>query len=676
MNAQPLQNARIALQHFVLYGIACITLNGAMPSFGTASELESIMAGLETDCVSTADKLLLLGDETRRDPQFVRSVVQAARRVGREGHWEKSISLLQRARLAHQSAHQSTDARAQIYDEKSIAFLHTIDLAIASAAIQCQTFDLAIDHCQAVIKDTQASAQHRTAAIPLMIKALQADEQWDAAAEVLHQAVSDETGQLAAAQLAELAVSLGSACLEQKHPAAASLAYQDYLQLFPDGPRAPDAMLGAAWASALGADTSDQASVKLAAFISKHPNHPDAPHALRAMATCLERANRVDQAEAARTQLLDSYPRSDAAGAILSRYTKENSPWPAQVRVAWQARLKSTDGVVSPISIDQAHAVFMNALESGDDPLWQLATRWLIETDRDGAISSDLLTRFTSENQESAAEHLAVDLISQSSGATIGSPHQSSAASESACRWAGASERWTMLALAADELGPPDPNSTNENAYRSVAVDQMLAEALVQTQRPADSMPWWDFLIDQRGVDDFATLLRGAETSVAHGDIEIATTRVAAAKTAAGDVAFNRSLTNILAAELSIRRSRFDEARDALNEIVRAADPSPTLRPRAQWLVGETYFLQQRFPDAIDAYRRVDAMDSAGEWAPAALLQAGKAFEKLGRGRDAAVCYTALLTRFRDWPHASIAQTRLATLKPPGSSDSPASILR
>lgn len=667
MNAQPLQNARIALQHFVLYVIACITLNGAMPSLGTASELESIMAGLETDCVSTADKLLLLGDETCRDPQFVRFFVQAARVVGRQGHWEKSISLFQRARLAYQAAHQSTEASAQMNDEKTIAFLHTIDLAIASAAIQCQAFDLALDHCQAVIEDTHATAQHRAAAFPLMIKALQANAQWDAAAAALHQAASDENGQLAAVQLAELALSLGSTCLEQKHPAAACLAYEDYLQLYPDGPRAPDAMLGAAWASALGAVTPDQASVKLAAFISKHPNHPDAPHALRAMATCLEQANRMDQAEAARTQLLELYPQSDAAGAILSRYTQENSPWPAQVRVAWQARLEITDGVVSAMSVDQAHAVFKNALESGDDPLWQLATRWLIETDRVGATSSDLLTRFASENQESVAEHLAIDLISQ---------NQSSAASESACRWAGATDRWTMLALAADELGPPNPNAASENAHRSVVVDQMLAEALVQTQRPADSMQWWDFLIDQRGVDDFATLLRGAETSVAHGDIEIATARVAAAKTAAGDVAINRSLTNIVAAELSIRRSRFDEARDTLNEIVRAADPSPTLRPRAQWLVGETYFMQQRFPDAIDAYRRVDAMDSAGEWAPAALLQAGKAFEKLGRGRDAAVCYTALLTRFRDWPHASIAQTRLATLKPTGSSDSPASMLR
>lgn len=216
-----------------------------------------------------------------------------------------------------------------------------------------------------------------------------------------------------------------------------------------------------------------------------------------------------------------------------------------------------------------------------------------------------------------------------------------------------------MLALAADELGPPEQSSG-----RSIAIDRMLAESLMQTQRPVDAMPWWAWLIDQGGASDFATLLRGAETAVAHGDIETATKRVDAATLAAGSEPFHRALSTMLAAELAIRRASFDEARDRLNEIVRASEPSPSLRPRAQWLIGETYFMQQKYADAIDAYRRVDSMDEAGQWAPAALLQAGKAFEKLGRAREATVCYTALITRFRDWPHSGIAQSRLAALQP------------
>jgi TolA-binding protein len=79
-------------------------------------------------------------------------------------------------------------------------------------------------------------------------------------------------------------------------------------------------------------------------------------------------------------------------------------------------------------------------------------------------------------------------------------------------------------------------------------------------------------------------------------------------------------------------------------------------------LIGETYFLQQKYAEAIDAYRRVDTLDASGDWAAVALLQAGKSFEKLARPREAATCYTALLTRFADLPHANHARTRLAQL--------------
>lgn len=676
INTQPLLIALSQSIACVFRVVLCLALISAVSSLGIASEIASIMQGLDTDGVATADKLLVLGDDVSRDPLFVRSFVQAARQVGRQGHWQKSIALLQRVQVVQQSQTATAD------NENSVAFSYTIDLAIASAALQCQEFDLATRHCRTVVADAKASAQHRAAAFPLLVKALQSAENFDEAAAVLHQATGDEQGRLAASQLAEQALSLGSVCLAQKRIAAASLAYQDCLRLIPDGPRAADAMLGAAWAAALGAEVPEIAAVKLAEFVTRFPQHDDAPHALRALATCLDQANQTEKADAGRVQLLEMYPRSDAADAILSRYTHANSPWPPFVRTAWQSRLNSNDGATSSFSVDQAAGIFHDSLQSGDDSLWQLATQRLVKTDHDGTLTETLLKRLTAESSESLAEHLAIDLILYASKAADSSSKAFPAASESACRWAGESERWSMLALAADELGVPGSTAgspaanTSETPPRSVAIDRMLAESLMQTQRPADAMRWWDRLIDDQGVNDFATLMRGAETSVAHGDVETATRRVDAAKAVAGETPFNRSLTQILSAQLAIRRAHFDEARDLLSEVVRAADPSPTLRPRAQWLVGETYFMQQRYADAIDAYRRVDAMDAAGQWAPAALLQAGKAFEKLGRSRDAAVCYTALLTRFGDWPHAGIAQTRLATLKPSESFDSSAPILR
>ena len=116
MNNQPLPLARVQPTTIFVRILFGLVLNVAMLSLGTASEIASIMTGLDADSVATADKLLALGDAENRDPQLVRSFVQTARHIGRQGHWQKSISLLQRARLVSQSngasGNKSTMTRA------------------------------------------------------------------------------------------------------------------------------------------------------------------------------------------------------------------------------------------------------------------------------------------------------------------------------------------------------------------------------------------------------------------------------------------------------------------------------------------------------------------------------------------------------------------------------------
>ena len=636
--------------------VVAIALALLNPSFAPAQtqDLTSLLSGLEADGVGTADKLLALDRSFDQSPVYVNALIQVARAIGREGHWTKSIDLLTRAHEAHQSQLQAhSDPTAS-----SRTLLHTIRLAIASAATQAQDHDLVQAQCELVIKDDQAPASHFAAACPILVRSLQSTGKLEEAAQTIHAISSDARAKSIAAMLGDAALSLGALCLEQKNSKAADQAYQSYLTLLPEGPRVADAKLGAAWASALGADVPENAAKRLLAFADAYPEHRDSPHALRAAATCLDQAAMADVADETRQRLLKSYPSSEAAASVLLAYQKTDKAWPATVREAWVAKLSSAKTERGVVTVEQMMIVFAEALGASDDALWQAGVDWLIAADEDGSKTGALLERFVSRSQEPIAEHLAVDLIARSE-APEASQGTSPASSEAACRWAGASERWSMLALAADELGLP-----SDGSRRSDAIDRLLAESLMQTQRPSDALKWWNWLIDQGKANDFPTLLRGAETAVAHGDIDLAAKRIDAATMAAGKDPFHQSLTKLLAAELSIRRARFDEARDQLNEIIRAADPSITLRPRAQWLVGETYFMQQKYAEAIDAYRRVDSMDSAGEWAPAALLQAGKAFEKLGRGREAAVCYTALLTRFRDWPHSGVAQTRLATLQP------------
>ncbi len=630
-----------ALVLWLLFGFASLSAHGA--------DIASIMAGLDTDCVATARQLLSLDVNASRQPDAIQAFIQTAKAAGRVQQWRLSIELLQRA-LAATAANPPGQA-AQ-------ALSHTLTLAITSAAFKSGDFELACQYGEAVIQDAQAPASHRAAAYTLVVRSHQSANRLDEACATLLAATQNDQAAVSD-ELIELAIPLGATCLETKRFELAEQVYGSYQAAAPEKPRIADAKLGQAWAIALSGNAHERAAAQLGDFVAQFPGHADAPHALRAAASCFDQANLPDQAESIRSQLIASYPQSDAALAVLQRYGQAGGePWPSSVCDAWRQRLNPSTANHA-ITDSLFTEIFTNAISASDDELWRAAVAALIQQDTLGSVTLSVLTQLVSGNQEPLAEHLAIDLIA---GET-----SSSAACEAACRWAGASERWSMLALAADELGVP-----NETSNRSIVVDRLLAEALMQSQRPAEALVWWNWLIDHRGVTDFATLVRGAETAVAHGDASLAAVRVEAAEQAAGDDSLNRALTQVLSAELSIRRARFEEARATLQQIIHALEPVNSLRPRAQWLVGETFFMQQQYVEAIDAYRRVDAMDEAGQWAPAALLQAGKSFEKLARGRDAAICYMALLTRFRDWPHASSAQSRLAALQPSTTDDAAA----
>ena len=96
--------------------------------------------------------------------------------------------------------------------------------------------------------------------------------------------------------------------------------------------------------------------------------------------------------------------------------------------------------------------------------------------------------------------------------------------------------------------------------------------------------------------------------------------------------------------------------------MVRSSDSPPVLRARAQWEIGESFFMQRKFQEAIESYRKVEGLCTDGPHIAASLVQAGKSFEQLGLTRQAGDCYSALLVRFADSPHADEARRRMAAL--------------
>jgi TolA-binding protein len=118
-------------------------------------------------------------------------------------------------------------------------------------------------------------------------------------------------------------------------------------------------------------------------------------------------------------------------------------------------------------------------------------------------------------------------------------------------------------------------------------------------------------------------------------------------------------------ADFAIARARLgfgqvEAARSAFQDVIRAhQDAGTSLAARAQLMCGETYFHEDRFHEALREFLKVDVLYQAPRWQAAALLEAGKVYERLDQWPDAAETYHRLLARFPQDPSAVDARNRL-----------------
>ncbi len=443
----------------------------------------------------------------------------------------------------------------------------------------------------------------------------------------------------------------GSASLSRGSYLNASTAYAIALR-HSDQEQRPLALLGDAWATAVRNERSSDAVRKLADFVDQYPGHKDAPNAARGCAQCLKQLGRDADSTAMLSDLLNRWPDSSAAVAVVRTHCGLSPALIPSAVKHWVITKANTNDLDS-FDTSTTMLGLIIASETSELVAWSNLSEHLAITDITGQTTSDTLRQLQTEKRESDAEQLAVKLISSASDRKV-----APAAREAACRWAGRTSRWSMLAIASEteDLNTADPT-------RTLAVERLFAEALTQTGQTQQAYAWWVHLADVRSADDFRILIRCAETETAFGnDADKAEERIAAARRAAGDNAASIALTKMLESELAIRRSNFDEARSILEQVVRSAETAAQLRGRAQWLIGETWYMQRRHKDAIEAYRKVEAMDTTGTWVAASYLQAGKSFEQMGRVKEATLCYGALLSRFADTSYAAPASNRMAAL--------------
>ena len=107
-------------------------------------------------------------------------------------------------------------------------------------------------------------------------------------------------------------------------------------------------------------------------------------------------------------------------------------------------------------------------------------------------------------------------------------------------------------------------------------------------------------------------------------------------------------------------RGEFDEARRAYQRVIDSETGRGTETAAvAQWMIGETYFRQKQYHQAIRAYYRVEALCDYPRWKAAALLQAGKCHEMIDRWKEAAELYSKVVNNYAQTSFGDKAAERL-----------------
>ena len=107
---------------------------------------------------------------------------------------------------------------------------------------------------------------------------------------------------------------------------------------------------------------------------------------------------------------------------------------------------------------------------------------------------------------------------------------------------------------------------------------------------------------------------------------------------------------------------KFEEARQAFERVLadQAAFRTETAA-KAQFMIGDTYFLQEKWEDASIAYQKVYSNYKFPEWQAAALLSAGKCDEAQNEWKLALETYRLLIKEFPDTAVIEEAKRRLET---------------
>ena len=138
---------------------------------------------------------------------------------------------------------------------------------------------------------------------------------------------------------------------------------------------------------------------------------------------------------------------------------------------------------------------------------------------------------------------------------------------------------------------------------------------------------------------------------------------VAEAKTRFAD--FERAHEfDYLLARAAMLQVDFDEARKHLQMITEShAAKDTSAGARAQWMLGETYFLEQNLKDAIAAYKPVTELAESQPWQTLALMQTAKCYELQNQFNEAREAYQQVAAITKDEKIRQEAKSRIEVME-------------
>lgn len=289
--------------------------------------------------------------------------------------------------------------------------------------------------------------------------------------------------------------------------------------------------------------------------------------------------------------------------------------------------------------------------------------------------------------RQASAEWAQLELDAGDAAATLGALGAGENASESrAALWAGEpslapgdeaarhaaylrgaallkSDRPKEAAEALESLCDPDHARSEPADARALSAGLLRGDALLRAGQPAKAaaqLAWVEAGKPEAAIAS-ATLLRLAEATAASQDwpaSQGACERFLASH-AQSDQAFRARFAHGWALE---NQGKHKEAIESYRSVT--ASHQGATAARAQFQIGECLYAMKSYEDAVKELIKVDAIYASEEWAAAALYEAGRCLEDMGRRGDARARWQEVVDRFGSSAWARQAKERLDATAP------------